>query len=122
MRAVAQLELTARTVARNPWIVAGLLVLSIGLVDVYVGRSKLAEYRTVQAQSVVVRPRDPTVLFPKVTEAEEQRAVARAKLGFYNLLFLFGQVMTLIGLLLASIGLLQLRRRPSVALTVPQTR
>lgn len=119
---MTQPELTVRTVARNPWIVAGLLVLGIGLVDVYVGRSKLAEYRELQAHAIVVRPKDPTVLFPKVTEAEEQRHVARAKLGFYNLLFLFGQVMTLIGLLLAAIGLIVLRRRAPIAVAAPQSR
>jgi hypothetical protein len=122
MRGMAQGELTARAVARNAWIVAGLLVLAIGLVDVYVGRAKLAEYRAVQAEAVAVRPRDPTVLFPKVTEVEEQRAVARAKLGFYNLLFLFGQVMMLVGLLLFAVGFLQLRRRASIAVAAPQTR
>lgn len=115
-------ELTVRTVARNAWIVAGLLLIAIGLVDVYVGRTKLAEYEAVLASTAVVRPRNPTVLFPKVTEAEEQRAVARTKLGFYNLLFLFGQVMMLVGLLAAAIGLLRLRRRPVPPAPVPQTR
>jgi hypothetical protein len=119
---VTQPELTVRTIARNPWIVAGLLVLAIGLVDIYVGRTKLAEYEAVQAHTPVVRAKDPTVLFPKVTEAEEQRAVARTKLGFYNLLFLFGQIMTLVGLLLAAIGVLRLRRHTSPVVTVPQTR
>ncbi len=119
---MTQPELTVRTVARNPWIVAGLLVLSIGVVDVYVGRTKLAEYEAVQAHTTIVRPKDPTILFPKVTEAEEQRAVARTKLGFYNLLFLFGQVMTLVGLVLAVIGLLRLRRRSPLALPAPQSR
>jgi hypothetical protein len=119
---VTQPELTVRAVARNAWIVGGLLVLAIGIVDIYVGRTKLAEYEAVQAHTPVVRSKDPTVLFPKVTEAEEQRAVARTKLGFYNLLFLFGQIMTLMGLLLAAIGVLRLRRHTPPVVTVPQSR
>jgi hypothetical protein len=119
---VTQPELTVRTIARNPWIVAGSLVLAIGLVDIYVGRTKLAEYEAVQAHTSVVRSKDPTVLFPKVTEAEEQRAVARTKLGFYNLLFLFGQIMSLTGLLSTAIGVFRLRRYTSPALSVPRSR
>jgi len=119
---VTQPDLRVRTIARNPWIVAGLLVLAIGLVDIYVGRTKLAEYEAVEAHTPLVRSKDPTVLFPKVTEAEEQRAVARTKLGFYNLLFLFGQIMALLGLLSAVIGVLRLRRYASPVVTVPQSR
>ena len=103
-------ELSVQALSRSGWIVAGLLVLAIGLGDVVVGRTKLGQYQATLAQPVEVRPRDPASLFPKVTESEEQRAVARAKLGFYNLLFLAGQIMTLIGLVLTVVGLVRLRR------------
>ena len=98
--------------ARSGWIVAGLLLLTIGLGDVLVGRTKLAQYQEVIAQASPVRPPDPAVLFPKVTEAEEQRAVARAKLGFYNLLFLAGQLLTLGGLVLVVVGVVRQHRQP----------
>src|SRR5689334_25319910 len=104
-------ELTVRALARSRAFVAGLLLLAVGLGDVVAGRTKLAQYQAVLAQPLVTPARDPATLFPKVTEAEEQRAVARAKLGFYNVLFLAGQILTLAGLLLLICGLVALRRR-----------
>jgi hypothetical protein len=65
----------------------------------------------VLAQPEAIRTRDPARLFPKVTESEEQRAVAKAKLGFYNQLFLGGQLLTLSGLVLIGVGLIRARRR-----------
>ena len=106
---MAQVELTVRTLARNGWVVAGVLLLAIGLGDLVVGRTKLAQYHEVLEQMPAVRPRDRAVLFPKATEADEQRNVARAKLGYYNILFLAGQVLTLGGLVLVVIGLVRLR-------------
>jgi hypothetical protein len=111
MPRMSQPELTIRALARSRAFVAGLLLLGVGLGDVVAGRSKLAQYQAVLAQQVVTPPRDPATLFPKVTEAEEQRAVARAKLGFYNVLFLAGQLLTLAGLVLLILGLVGLRRR-----------
>jgi hypothetical protein len=108
---MAQPDLSVRSLARSGPVTAGLLLLAVGLGDVVVGRTKLAQYQTVLAQEASPPPRDPATLFPKVTEAEEQRAVAHAKLGFYNLLFLAGQLSTLGGLLLVVVGLVRLRRR-----------
>jgi hypothetical protein len=57
-----------------------------------------------------------------VTEAEEQRSVARAKLGFYNLLFLAGQMLTLGGLVLVVIGLVRLRLTSNFPLVPARSR
>jgi hypothetical protein len=119
---MAQPELSIRTLVRSGPVVAGLLLLGVGLGDVLVGRTKLAQYQSVLAQERTVRAHDPATLFPKVTEAEEQRAVARAKLGFYNLLFLSGQLLSLGGLLLVVVGLVRLRRRPPAAVRVAESR
>ncbi len=119
---MAQGELTVQAMARSVWIVAGLLLLAIGLGDVLVGRTKLSQYQEMIAQAAPVRPRDPATLFPKVTEADEQRSVARAKLGFYNLLFLSGQLLTLSGLVLVVIGVVRLHRRPDPRLVGSRTR
>jgi hypothetical protein len=122
MPPMAQTELTIRALARSRAFVAGLLLLAVGLGDVVAGRTKLAQYQAVLAQEVVTPPRDPATLFPKVTEAEEQRAVARAKLGFYNVLFLAGQILTLAGLVLLIAGLIALRRRATRAPEVAVSR
>ena len=119
---MTQPELTVRALARSRAFVAGLLLLAVGLGDVVTGRTKLAQYQAVLAQPLVTPARDPATLFPKVTEAEEQRAVARAKLGFYNVLFLAGQILTLAGLVLLIIGLVVLRRRATRALDVAVSR
>ena len=110
---MAQLDLSLTAIAKSPWVVAGLLLLVIGIGDVIAGRSKLAQYHAVLAQPDGARPRDPARLFPKVTESQEQLAVARAKVGFYNQLFLSGQVLTAGGLLLVIVGLVRARRRPA---------
>ena len=115
-------DLSVRTLARSSLVVAGLLLLCIGLGDVVVGRTKLAQYQAVLAQAPAVRPHNPAVLFPKVTEAEEQRSVARAKLGFYNLLFLAGQLLTVVGLLLVVVGLVRLSRGKSDTLAMARSR
>ena len=119
---MAQGDLSVQSMARSVWIVAGLLLLAIGLGDVLVGRTKLSQYQDVIAQAPPVRPRDPATLFPKVTEADEQRAVARAKLGFYNLLFLAGQLLTLSGLVLVVIGVVRLHRRSDSVLISAESR
>ena len=119
---MAQTELSVQTLARSGWIVSGLLLLLIGLSDVVVGRTKLAQYQAVLRQTPVSRPQDPAALFPKVTEAEEQRSVARAKLGFYNLLFLAGQMLTLGGLVLIVIGLVRLRLTSNFPLIAARSR
>ena len=100
----------------------GLLLLAIGLGDVVVGRTKLAQYQAVLATAPASRPQDRATLFPKVTEAEEQRSVARAKLGFYNLLFLAGQLLTVTGLLSVVIGVVRIRRGSGNVLAVARSR
>ncbi len=108
-----QVELTVHALARSTWIVGGLLLVAIGIGDLMVGRSKLAQYQEVVSRAPDAPPRDPATLFPKATESEEQRAVAGAKMGFYRLLFVSGQLLTLGGLVLLVVGLLQLRPRPA---------
>jgi hypothetical protein len=119
---MAPIELSIRTLARNGYVVAGLLLLAIGVGDLVVGRTKLAQYHGQVAQTPVMRTRDQATLFPKVTEAEEQRAVARAKLGFYNLLFLSGQILSCGGLVLLVVGLVRIRRTMPTALLVARSR
>ncbi|HXJ34178.1 MAG TPA: hypothetical protein VMS22_09065 [Candidatus Eisenbacteria bacterium] len=109
--AARQVELTVQALARSTWIVGGLLLVAIGIGDLAVGRSKLAQYQEVLTRAPETPPRDPATLFPKATESEEQRAVAAAKVGFYRLLFVSGQLLTLGGLVLLVVGLLQLRPR-----------
>ena len=83
--------------ARNGFIVAGLLLFAVGVGDMLAGRTKWHEYHELLAEAPPVAPRDPAALFPKSTEAQEHRVVAEAKLAFYELLFLVGQLLALGG-------------------------
>ena len=97
--------------ARNGFIVAGLLLSAVGVGDMLAGRTKWNEYHTLLAEAPPDEPRDPAALFPKSTEAREHRVVAEAKLAFYELLFLVGQLLAIIGVLLVGIGIARQRAR-----------
>jgi hypothetical protein len=103
--------LSVLALARNAWVIGGLLLLGIGVGDLSVARTKLAQYRIALETRAPAPPRDPAVLFPKPTEDQEQRAVALAKVGFYQHLFTAGQLLTCAGLVALVIGVLQLRPR-----------
>src|SRR5262249_44891667 len=75
------------------------------------GRAKLREYRAVVALAPAPDPPDPAALFPKASEAQERYAVAQAKLAFYQLLFLVGQLLAATGVLLMGIGAFRQRLR-----------
>lgn len=97
--------------ARNGFIVAGALLFAVGIADMLAGRAKLQEYRAVVAEAPGPAPHDPAALFPKASEAQERHAVAEAKLAFYQLLFLVGQLLAAGGVLLMGIGLFRQRQR-----------
>jgi hypothetical protein len=96
---------------RNGFIVAGALLFAVGIGDMVAGRAKLREYRAVVALAPAPDPPDPAALFPKASEAQERYAVAQAKLAFYQLLFLVGQLLAAAGVLLMGIGAFRQRLR-----------
>jgi hypothetical protein len=96
---------------RNGFIVAGALLFAVGVGDMVAGRAKLREYRAVVALAPAPDPPDPAALFPKASEAQERYAVAQAKLAFYQLLFLVGQLLAAAGVLLMGIGAFRQRLR-----------
>ena len=97
--------------ARSGFVVAGVLILAVGAGDMLAGRSRIQEYRAIMREMPPPEPHDPTALFPKASEAQEQQAVAQAKLAFYQLLFLVGQLLAAGGVVLLAIGAFQLRQR-----------
>ena len=97
--------------ARSGCIVAGVLILAVGVGDMLAGRSRIQEYQAIIREIPPPEPHDLTALFPKASEAQEQHAVAEAKLAFYQLLFLVGQLLAAGGVVLLAIGAFQLRQR-----------
>jgi hypothetical protein len=96
---------------RNGFIVAGALILAVGVADMLAGGAKFEEYRAVVAEALPPVPHDPAALFPKASEAQERHAVAAAKLAFYQLLFVVGQLLAAVGVLLMGIGVVRQRLR-----------
>jgi len=97
--------------ARSGFVVAGVLLFAVGVGDMIAGRARIQEYRAIMREMPPPEPHDPTALFPKASEAQEQHAVAEAKLSYYQLLFLVGQLLAAGGVVLLAIGAFQLRQR-----------
>jgi hypothetical protein len=97
--------------ARSGFVVAGTLLLGVGVGDMITGRLRIQEWRSAIREMPPPEPHDPTQLFPKASEAHEQRAVAQAKLAFYQLLVVAGQLLAAGGVVLLAIGAFQLRQR-----------
>ena len=96
---------------RSGFVVAGVLLLAVGAGDMLAGHARIQEYRAIMREMPPPEPHDPTALFPKASEAQEQQAVAQAKLAYYQLLFLVGQLLATGGVVLLAIGAFQLRLR-----------
>jgi hypothetical protein len=97
--------------ARSGFVVAGVLILAVGAGDMIAGRARIQDYRAMMREMPPPEPHDPTALFPKASEAQEQQAVAQAKLAYYQLLFLVGQLLATGGVVLLAIGAFQVRQR-----------
>ncbi len=103
--------LSLHALLRNGFVLAGLLLLGVGLGDAIAGRMKLAQYQELVRSTAGTESRDPAALFPTASEGQERHAIARAKVGFYQLLFTAGQLLSAVGFVLLVIGILQLRVR-----------
>jgi hypothetical protein len=100
------------SLARSGLVLAGLLLLGIGLGDTIAGRVKIAQYdELVRTTAASVVPRDPAALFPTATEGSERHELARAKLAFYQLLLTAGQLLSAIGFALLALGVLRVLRQ-----------
>jgi hypothetical protein len=92
---------------KTPLVLSGLLLLSIGFAETLAGRVKIGEYQTILRQTPAVVVKDPAALFPPVTEEQEARELAEAKLAYYHLLLTAGQLLAGVGLILFAAGLLR---------------
>jgi hypothetical protein len=103
------------SLARSGLVLAGLLLLGVGIGDTIAGRSKIAQYEElVRTTAASVAPRDPAALFPTASEGSERHELARAKLAFYQLLLTAGQLLSAVGFALLALGVLRvLRQAPS---------
>jgi hypothetical protein len=96
---------------RSALVVAGLLIAGVGIADTIAGHSKVLQYEELLRTSPAPEPPDPAALFPTASESQERHELARAKLGYYQLLLSAGRFLTVLGLALVAIGVLRLRLR-----------
>lgn len=100
---------------RRPLVLIGLMLLAVGSPEVIIGHNKVESYRTMlETLPPQARPADPTQLYPKRTAVDEQRAVAEAKVGYYELLRSAGRALVLLGLVAVGIGVLREPRPAAV--------
>src|SRR5213594_3344708 len=72
------------------------------------GRTKIVQYEEVLRSAAPARPpADPAALFPPTSEGDERHELALAKLAFYQLLLRTGRLLSLLGALLLSLGVLR---------------
>jgi hypothetical protein len=103
--------LNLRALAGSGLVLAGLLLLGVGLGDSIAGRTKITKYEQLLRTTAGAASADPTALFPTASESQERHELARAKLAFYHLLVTVGQVLSAAGLILMAAGVLRLRLR-----------
>lgn len=108
-------DITVHALVRSPLVLAGLLLLSVGIGNSITGHSKIVQYEEVLRTTPSAPPPDPAVLFPKPSEASETRALAQTKLVFYQRLLSIGQLLSALGFALLAAGVLRLLR-PAVRL------
>jgi hypothetical protein len=103
--------LSLYALARSLPVVAGVLLLGVGIGNAVVGHTKVAQYERVLSITVAPTRSDSAVLFPKATEAGERREIARVKLRFYERLLTAGQCLLAVGFALLAGGILRLQVR-----------
>jgi len=96
---------------RSALVMAGLLLLAVGVGDVIAGWTKIGQYRElVHATASIERP-DPAALFPTANEGQERYNVAVDKLAFYQLVVTAGRTLAALGFALMAAGVLHVRIR-----------
>ena len=97
---------------RSGLVLTGLLLLAVGIGNIFAGRSKIEQYGELAALTQAhVAPRAPATLFPAVSEGEERHRLANAKKDFYELLVNVGWLLGSLGFALFAIGALRVWMR-----------
>jgi hypothetical protein len=103
------LIVTLHALLRDGLVVAGLLLLGVGIGDTVAGRLKVAQYEEVLRTAPSRPAADRAALFPTANEGQERRDLARTKLAFYHVLVSAGQLLSAVGFGLIALGIVRLR-------------
>jgi uncharacterized membrane protein len=107
--------------ARSGIVIAGLLLLAVGVGDTVAGRLKITQYEELLRTTPVPPPADPAALFATASEGQERRDLARTKLAFYHLLLNAGQLLSAVGFGLIALGIVRVRMRAAGRGDMPAT-
>jgi len=92
---------------RSGLVLAGILLLAVGVGNVVAGQSKVAQYAELVAATAPHAAHAPATLFPAASEGEERHELAGAKKNFYELLVTAGWSLVVLGAALIAIGALR---------------
>jgi hypothetical protein len=104
---------TLRQLLRRPVFTGGALVLCLGFANWVVGNAKLAQYGAMAMPTAI--PSDRGVVlssgftFSDVSESHERSNIAAAKVKYYSVVLIAGELLSLVGLAMTIVGYLQLR-------------
>jgi len=96
---------------RSALVMAGLLLVVVGVGDVIAGWAKVGQYRDLVRVTAAVERPDPAALFPTANEGQERHALAVDKLAFYQLVLTTGRTLAALGIVLMAAGALHVRIR-----------
>jgi len=102
---------TMHRLTRSALVMAGLLLVVVGVGDVITGWAKVGQYRDLVRVTAAVERPDPAALFPTANEGQERHALAVDKLAFYQLVLTTGRTLAALGIVLMAAGALHLRIR-----------
>jgi len=104
---------TLRQLTRHPLFTGGALVLFLGLANWIVGSTKLTQYRALVTATAA--PTSDRVMlssgftFSDVSESHERHNIAMAKVDYYGVVAIAGELLVFVGLALTCFGYFQVR-------------
>ena len=110
---------TLRQLTRHPLFTGGALILFLGLANWIVGSTKLTQYRALVAATAA--PASDRVMlssgftFSDVSESRERHNIAMAKVDYYSVVVIAGQLLLFVGLGLSCFGYFQVRASAALA-------
>jgi len=111
--------LMGRRLFRSPLFLGGVLICCLGLANWVVGRVKMSQYEALAAHSTAPSSEGVNLssgfTFFNVSENHEHHNIAVAKVQYYSVVLMAGELLAFAGLALIAAGYIRLRFRASGA-------
>lgn len=110
---------TLRQLTRHPLFTGGALIVFLGLANWIVGGTKLTQYRALVAATAA--PTTDRVMlssgftFSDVSESRERHNIALAKVDYYSVVVIAGELLVFVGLALSGFGYFRIRASAALA-------